>query len=177
MNSASHRVTFPCPAITLLHSTLRLSELVTRPTVPFTVAAPRIIPLGGPGGDLHDMLVEQQKRHAAVCPDSPWVFFRQGSKHMDRKSTRRGRRVDDIRKGWAKTAEATGIHRLFHDLQRTGVRNLFRAGAPQKVAMMISGHKTTSMFSRYNIVDERDLHDAADKLAKYLNVKTENGQN
>jgi hypothetical protein len=34
--------------------------------------------------------------------------------------------------------------------------------------MMISGHKTTNMFSRYNIVDERDLHDAADKLAKYL---------
>jgi hypothetical protein len=85
--------------------------------------------------------------------------------------------VDNIRKGWAKATEATGIHRLFHDLRRTGVRNLIRAGVPQKVAMMISGHKTTSMFSRYKIVDERDLHDAADKLAKYLNVKTENGQN
>ena len=42
--------------------------------------------------------------------------------------------------------------------------------------MMISGHKTGSMFSRYNIVDERDLHDAGDKLAKYLNGKTGNGQ-
>jgi len=41
---------------------------------------------------------------------------------------------------------------------------------------MISGHKTTSTFSRYNIVDERDLHDAADKLAKYLKGKTSNGQ-
>ena len=155
----------------------------------------RIIPLGGPGGDLHDMLVEQQKRHASLCPESPWVFFRQGSKYVDRKSPRRGQRVDDIRKGWAKAVEATktlgirpedvtdeqrsaakGIDRLFHDLRRTGVRNLIRAGVPQKVAMMISGHKTTSMFSRYNIVDERDLHDAADKLAKYLNGKTGNGQ-
>src|ERR1039458_5756965 len=42
----------------------------------------------------------------------------------------------------------------------------------QKVAMTISGHKTTSMISRYNIVDERDLPDAAKKLAKYLNGKT-----
>lgn len=62
----------------------------------------RIIPLGGPGGDLHDMLVDQQKRHATLCLDSPWVFFRQGSKYVDRTSPRRGQPVDDIRKGWSK---------------------------------------------------------------------------
>jgi integrase len=124
------------------------------------------------------------------------VFFRQGSNYIKRESPRRGQQVTDIRKGWAKDIEATktleaaqtrgiqreevpdeqrkavkGIDRSFHDLRRTGVRNLIRAGIPQKVAMMISGHKTTSMFSRYNIVDERDLHDAADKLASYLNGK------
>jgi integrase len=161
----------------------------------------RIIPLGGPAGDLYAMLVAQKQRHADLCPESPWVFFRQGSKHVNRESPRRGMQVTDIRKGWAKAVETTktleaaqtlgiwpedvtdeqrnaakGIDRLFHDLRRTGVRNLIRAGVPQKVAMMISGHKTTSMFSRYNIVDERDLHDAADKLAKYLNGKNGNGQ-
>jgi hypothetical protein len=47
--------------------------------------------------------------------------------------------------------------------------NLICAGVRQKVAMPISGHKTTSIFNRYNIVDERDLHDAADKLNKHLN--------
>lgn len=129
---------------------------------------PRIIPLGGPG-DLHDMLMEQQKRHTEICPDSPRVFFRQGSKHANRTSSRRGQRVTDIRKGWAKAAEATGIHRLFHDLRRTGVRNLVRAGVPEKVAMLISGHKTRSVFERYNIVDERDLHAAAEKLQQHLN--------
>jgi hypothetical protein len=44
---------------------------------------------------------------------------------------------------------------------------------PEKVAMLISGHKTRSVFSRYNIVDERDLHAAAEKLNQFLNGKKE----
>jgi integrase len=131
----------------------------------------RIIPLGGPGGDLYETLADQQKRHAYLCPDSPWVFFRQGSVNPSRKSARRGHQVVDIRKAWDKAAKETGITRLFHDLRRTGVRNLVRAGVPEKVAMLISGHKTRSVFERYDIVDERDLHDAAEKLARHLTGK------
>ena len=135
----------------------------------------RTIPLGGPGNDLHDMLVGQQKRHAALCPDSPWVFFRQGSVNPKRKSARRGHQVVDIRKAWDKAVKETGIDRLFHDLRRTGVRNLVRAGVPEKVAMLISGHKTRSVFDRYNIVNELDLHNAADKLYQHLHAKNGNG--
>jgi hypothetical protein len=36
---------------------------------------------------------------------------------------------------------------------------------------LISGHKTRSVFERYNIVDERDLHEAANKLYKHLHAK------
>jgi hypothetical protein len=46
-----------------------------------------------------------------------------------------------------------------------------RAGVPERVAMQITGHKTRSVFQRYNIVDGRDVVDAGRKLEKYLSEK------
>jgi len=64
-----------------------------------------------------------------------------------------------------------------HDFRRTAVRNLVRAGVPEAVAMRMTGHKTRSVFERYNIVSPGVLLEAALKLDAAKNATSGLGMN
>ena len=103
-------------------------------------------------GDMRTYLEAAKKDRDEHFPDCPWVFSRLGSP------------IRRFSGSWAAACKRAGVPDLkFHDLRRSAVRNMRRAGVPQVIRMKISGHRTDSMERRYNIVDDDDL-----KMAKAL---------
>ena len=74
-----------------------------------------------------------------------------------------------MRRAWMTACRKAGSPGLLlHDLRRSAVRNLERAGVSRPGAMKLTGHKTANMYRRYAIVAESDLREAGAKLAAAL---------
>ena len=73
--------------------------------------------------------------------------------------------VRDFRVTWKSACAHAGVpDLLFHDLRRTGARNLRRAGVAEGIIMKIGGWRTRSVFERYAIVSRSDMNEAILKL-------------
>ena len=126
-------------------------EAIRLPASMTKTKRPRTLPIYG---DMCRWLERQRETCPAGCE---FVFHGRGN-HP----------VDNHLNGWREACERAGVAGLlFHDLRRSAVRNMKRAGIQDKVAMEISGHRTRAVFDRYNIIDEADIQDAGQKLEEY----------
>jgi integrase len=112
--------------------------------------------------ELKAVFLNQKARQKELGKISHYVFLNESGTD----------KIKDFRGAWAKACTDSKIgKKLFHDFRRTAVRNMVRARIPERVAMMISGHKTRSVFERYNVVSETDLKLAAQKQEAYLQAQ------
>jgi integrase len=125
--------------------------------------------------------VEQTKTEEARVVPLPSVLVAM----LREVKPKKGRVFDDtnLRTEWEKACAACGLGKrtkvepnddgsawysykglLLHDLRRSAVRNLRKAGVSETVIMRISGHKTAEVFRRYNIVSTDDVSAAMRSL-------------
>jgi integrase len=131
---------------------------------------PRTLPLVG---ELREII---ENRIKARRPDSSYVFHRNGKPI---KSFRRafkaacvevglGRMVED-----EQTKKESYVGLTPHDMRRSAIRNFRKAGVSESEGMKISGHRTNSVYKRYDIIDEDDQRRAMERVQSFQRQEME----
>ena len=128
-------------------------------------------------GDMVEVLRKQKHIRNEQFPECEHVFFWHTEdvtlSHGGRRSTP-GTPIRVFKDTWRKVVTAAGYPTLlFHDLRRTAGRNMTKAGMDQDMRMKISGHKTPSMSTRYNIVVASDVAEEKVRMDEWFKRERE----
>lgn len=122
---------------------------------------PRIVPLTP---DLQRILRRAWAFRSQITPlrkrsDSEWIWHRAG------------RPIVDLKRSWRTATKKAGCPGLlFHDMRRSAARNMRLAGVPRETAKRILGHRTDSMFDRYQIIGKDELRAAMTRTENAVRV-------
>ncbi len=109
-------------------------------------------------GEMFPTLQRHREWRDSKFPDCQYVFH-DGS----------GKRLLTFYKAWRSACDRAKLKgQLFHDLRRSAVRNMVRAGIPETVARRISGHKSRHVFERYDIISEADISMAGEMMERFF---------
>jgi integrase len=148
--------------IDLKRGTVRLKSSETK------TDAPRTIPLN----PTLTMLLKDATRYVGC----PYVFInpaKLAAWHADPEGVDPRYRDSSLVHAFTRACHKAGVaNATFHDLRHTFVTNARRAGIDYFRIMAITGHKTMTVFKRYNTIDERDVHQAMRQMDTYMDTNT-----
>jgi integrase len=117
---------------------------------------PRTLPLVG---ELREVI---ENRVKARWPDCPYVFHRDGKP------------IKSFRRAFKAACKDEGLAGILpHDMRRSAIRNFRKAGISESDGMKISGHRTNSVYKRYDIVDEQDQRRAMERAQEFQKQEME----
>jgi integrase len=131
--------------------------------------------------DLSPEGTKTKDRRLIPFNDTLWCVFREANRIRSLSHnfvyTRKGKQIESFHTAFQGACKRAGIQNLrFHDLRHTFNTNMRKAGVDNTVIMKLTGHKTLSMFQRYNHVDEADAREAMRKLEGFLGASKEGAE-